>query len=221
MQTTGKGQHQPKLCRALHHLSAYTTSPSNPIAHALPTMTTTIPSQPGPKPLSPPTTLQQQSSSARAPQQPPQQHAGLRTPSNRKTIYDRNLNRTRTAELSRASFAYLFSEMVTYAQRRVTGIQDLERRYFYTCPCSICSECVILDGLTSGAQVKRSRLSPRPAPPPSPPLPLLDTYTSHPAPNTHTPIAAIHSASIMEAPVRSIGRLYRKLLDKSARIHDR
>ncbi|MCJ1461930.1 TRAPP subunit trs31 [Pseudocyphellaria aurata] len=55
-------------------------------------------------------------------------HGGLRTPSNRKTIYDRNLNRTRTAELSRASFAYLFGEMVIYAQRRVTGIQDLEKR---------------------------------------------------------------------------------------------
>ncbi|KAL9575947.1 MAG: hypothetical protein Q9212_007534, partial [Teloschistes hypoglaucus] len=41
-------------------------------------------------------------------QRTPQQ---LRTPSNRKTIYDRNLNRTRTAELSRASFAYLFGEM--------------------------------------------------------------------------------------------------------------
>ena len=53
---------------------------------------------------------------------------GLRTPSNRKTIYDRNLNRTRTSELSRASFAYLFNEMVSYAQKRVTGIQDLERR---------------------------------------------------------------------------------------------
>ncbi|KAL1956024.1 hypothetical protein VTO42DRAFT_7839 [Malbranchea cinnamomea] len=53
---------------------------------------------------------------------------GLRVPTNRKTIYDRNLNRSRNAELSRASFAYLFSEMVTYAQRRVTGIQDLERR---------------------------------------------------------------------------------------------
>ncbi|KAL8645044.1 MAG: hypothetical protein Q9210_006928 [Variospora velana] len=61
------------------------------------------------------------SSTQRAPQ-------NLRTPSNRKTIYDRNLNRTRTAELSRASFAYLFSEMVSYAQKRVTGIQDLERR---------------------------------------------------------------------------------------------
>ncbi|MCJ1375735.1 TRAPP subunit trs31 [Loxospora ochrophaea] len=66
------------------------------------------------------------------PQTPPSAQrnpqSGLRIPSNRKTIYDRNLNRTRTSELSRASFAYLFSEMVSYAQKRVTGIQDLERR---------------------------------------------------------------------------------------------
>jgi hypothetical protein len=54
---------------------------------------------------------------------------GLRYPTNRKTIYDRNLNRSRNAELSRASFAYLFGEMVGYAQRRVTGIQDLEKRW--------------------------------------------------------------------------------------------
>ncbi|KAJ5952028.1 uncharacterized protein N7479_010441 [Penicillium vulpinum] len=61
-------------------------------------------------------------------QQQSQQSPGLRVPSNRKTIYDRHLNRTRNAELSRASFAFLFGEMVTYAQRRVTGIQDLEKR---------------------------------------------------------------------------------------------
>lgn len=54
---------------------------------------------------------------------------GLRVPSNRKTIYDRHLNRSQKADLSRASFAFLFAEMVTYAQRRVTGIQDLEKRY--------------------------------------------------------------------------------------------
>ncbi|KAI9657487.1 MAG: TRAPP subunit trs31 [Trizodia sp. TS-e1964] len=53
---------------------------------------------------------------------------GLRYPSNRKTIYDRNLNRSKNAELSRASFAFLFGEMVSYAQKRVTGIQDLEKR---------------------------------------------------------------------------------------------
>ena len=91
-------------------------------------MTTTAPAQQGPKTLASSTSLQQQQQQQRMPQQHAQQHAGLRTPSNRKTIYDRNLNRTRTAELSRASFAYLFGEMVGYAQKRVTGIQDLERR---------------------------------------------------------------------------------------------
>lgn len=52
----------------------------------------------------------------------------LRYPSTRKTIYDRNLNRSRNAELSHASFAYLFMEMVSYAHRRVKGIQDFEKR---------------------------------------------------------------------------------------------
>lgn len=55
--------------------------------------------------------------------------AGLRYPTNGKTIYSRTLNRTRTSELSQSSFAYLFSEMVSYAQKRVTGIQDLEKRF--------------------------------------------------------------------------------------------
>lgn len=53
---------------------------------------------------------------------------GLRIPSSGKTIYTRPLNRTKTSEISKAAFAYLFSEMITYAQRRVTGIQDLEKR---------------------------------------------------------------------------------------------
>lgn len=53
---------------------------------------------------------------------------GLRYPSSGKTIYHKPLNRSRTQELSQASFAYLFGEMVSYAQRRVTGIQDLEKR---------------------------------------------------------------------------------------------
>ena len=54
---------------------------------------------------------------------------GLRLPSSKKTIYDRNLNRSRNAELGRASFAFLFMEMVSYAQNRVKGIQELEKRY--------------------------------------------------------------------------------------------
>lgn len=53
---------------------------------------------------------------------------GLRVPSNGKTIYHRSLQRAKAAELSQASFAYLFGEMVTYAQRRVQGIQELEQR---------------------------------------------------------------------------------------------
>ncbi|KAK1766260.1 NO signaling/Golgi transport ligand-binding domain-containing protein [Phialemonium atrogriseum] len=59
---------------------------------------------------------------------PGKDQSGLRYPTNGKTIYHRPLNRTKTSELSQASFAYLFSEMVSYAQRRVTGIQDLEKR---------------------------------------------------------------------------------------------
>lgn len=82
-----------------------------------------LPQDIGSKPSTAATSLQQQQIAQR------NLHPGLRTPVNRKTIYDRNLNRTRTAELSRASFAYLFAEMVSYAQKKVTGIQDLERRY--------------------------------------------------------------------------------------------
>ncbi|KAK0635808.1 NO signaling/Golgi transport ligand-binding domain-containing protein [Bombardia bombarda] len=59
---------------------------------------------------------------------PGKEAAGLRYPTNMKTIYNRSLNRSKTSELSQASFAYLFSEMVSYAQKRVTGIQDLEKR---------------------------------------------------------------------------------------------
>lgn len=59
---------------------------------------------------------------------PDKDQPSLRYPSNGKTIYHRPLNRTKTGELSQASFAYLFSEMVGYAQKRVRGIQDLEQR---------------------------------------------------------------------------------------------
>jgi hypothetical protein len=53
----------------------------------------------------------------------------LRYPTNKKTIYDRNLNRTKNSELSRATFAFLFGEMIVYAQRKVKGIADLEKAY--------------------------------------------------------------------------------------------
>lgn len=53
---------------------------------------------------------------------------GLRYPTSGKTIYHRPLNRTKTAELSGAAFAYLFSEMVSYASNKIASIQDLEKR---------------------------------------------------------------------------------------------
>jgi hypothetical protein len=59
----------------------------------------------------------------------PNQGSGLRYPSNRKSIYDRNLNRSKNAELSRAAFAYLFIEMIAYAQRGVSNVGDLEQKY--------------------------------------------------------------------------------------------
>jgi len=94
------------------------------------------PLQPQPQPQQQAQTQAQAQAQAN-PTPPPQRGStgsGLRTPSNRKTIYDRNLNRSRTAELSRASFAFLFAEMVIYAQKRVTGIQDLERRFVHPYP---------------------------------------------------------------------------------------
>ncbi|PAV21797.1 TRAPP complex subunit trs31 [Pyrrhoderma noxium] len=46
----------------------------------------------------------------------------------RPNIYDRHLNKTRTTEVSLSAYAFLFSEIVQYTQRRVSGIADLERR---------------------------------------------------------------------------------------------
>src|SRR6266498_3748860 len=52
----------------------------------------------------------------------------LKAGPNRPNIYDRNLNKTRTAEVSGAAFSFLFSEIVQYTQKRVSGINDLERQ---------------------------------------------------------------------------------------------
>jgi trafficking protein particle complex subunit 5 len=52
----------------------------------------------------------------------------LRTPSHRRTIYDRNLNRSSRAELSRASFAYLIAESISYHHKRIKSIADFEAR---------------------------------------------------------------------------------------------
>ncbi|KAI0961008.1 hypothetical protein AcV7_000230 [Taiwanofungus camphoratus] len=49
-------------------------------------------------------------------------------PGARPNIYDRPLNKTRTAEVSASASAFLFSEVVQYTHQRVSGINDLERR---------------------------------------------------------------------------------------------
>lgn len=53
----------------------------------------------------------------------------MRYPSNKKSIYDRNLNRSKNSELSRAAFAYLFIEMIAYAQKGAKDVGGLEQKY--------------------------------------------------------------------------------------------
>ncbi|KAI1753529.1 putative SPP30 protein [Xylaria castorea] len=67
-------------------------------------------------------------SNLQAPRGGAKEQSGLRHPTNGKTIYHRPLNRAKAAELSGASFAYLFSEMVSYASKKIESIQDLEKR---------------------------------------------------------------------------------------------
>ncbi|RUS24249.1 NO signaling/Golgi transport ligand-binding domain-containing protein [Jimgerdemannia flammicorona] len=45
-----------------------------------------------------------------------------------KSTLERSLNKTKGAEVSLSAFAFMFSEMLQYAQKRVQGIQDLERK---------------------------------------------------------------------------------------------
>lgn len=52
----------------------------------------------------------------------------LRYPSNRKTIYDRNLNRTKTGETSLSSFAYLFNTLITYHHAKSGSVSEIESR---------------------------------------------------------------------------------------------
>ncbi|KAF9903070.1 TRAPP subunit trs31 [Linnemannia zychae] len=47
---------------------------------------------------------------------------------NTTNILERHLNKTRGNEVSVNAFAFLFSEMLQYTQKRVNGIQDLERK---------------------------------------------------------------------------------------------
>lgn len=58
----------------------------------------------------------------------PTAQAAAKPAANRPNIYDRPLNKTRNAEVSASAFAFLFSEIVQYTQKRVSGINDLERQ---------------------------------------------------------------------------------------------
>ncbi|KAJ9618936.1 Trafficking protein particle complex subunit 31 [Taxawa tesnikishii (nom. ined.)] len=59
---------------------------------------------------------------------PPAPYTPLRYPRSGKTIYDRNLNRAKTAELSLPSFAHLFNSLVSYHHARSPTVADLEAR---------------------------------------------------------------------------------------------
>ena len=64
------------------------------------------------------------------PQTPSQASYSIRSSISRKpSIYDRNLNRSRGLDLSHSAYALLFAEMVSYAQNKVDGVAELERRY--------------------------------------------------------------------------------------------
>jgi hypothetical protein len=54
--------------------------------------------------------------------------SSLRYPSSRKTIYDRNLNRTKAAESSLASFSYLFNTLITYHHAKSDSVSEIETR---------------------------------------------------------------------------------------------
>lgn len=62
---------------------------------------------------------------------PPQASSGSALAPSRtasSTILERNLGKTRGSEVSYGAWAFLFSEIVVYTQRRVAGISDFEAR---------------------------------------------------------------------------------------------
>ena len=48
-------------------------------------------------------------------------------------ILDRNLAKTRGSEVATAAWAFLFSEIIQYTQRRVAGIAEFEERWGMPC----------------------------------------------------------------------------------------
>lgn len=86
-------------------------------------ITATMPSPTDPPPTAPLADL------TITPLPPKKPHVpSLKYPSNRKTIYDRNLNRTKTSEISLASFSYLFNSLISYHHSRSPSVSELETR---------------------------------------------------------------------------------------------
>jgi len=74
------------------------------------------------------TTVTKTPKSSFTPLPPPAPYVPLRYPTNRKTIYDRNLNRTRQNEVSLTSFAHIFNSLISYHHARSPSVSDLESR---------------------------------------------------------------------------------------------
>ncbi|KAK4989097.1 Trafficking protein particle complex subunit 31 [Elasticomyces elasticus] len=55
-------------------------------------------------------------------------HAPLRYPSTRRSIYDRNLNRTQRSQLSLSSLAHIFNALIQHAHARSPSVADFESR---------------------------------------------------------------------------------------------
>lgn len=130
----------------------------------------------------------------------PSQGPGLRLPSNKKTIYDRNLNRSKNAELSRAAFAYLFIEMIALAQKGAKDVGDLEQRYVITICATTVQAAIYLDisKANTDAKVEYSRLSHRPPSARSSPHPLCEPACQHPA-HSNPSSPSIHCANSLQA----------------------
>jgi hypothetical protein len=74
----------------------------------------------------------------------------------RPNVYDRPLNKSRVTDVSAAAFSFLFSELVQYTQKRVSGINDLERRHVSSPPPALLSTLPLHLGSTLSATEQAS-----------------------------------------------------------------
>lgn len=103
--------------------------PRSPFINPLSTSVSRLSTTNLPSPMTKPTVTMSSSQPTKSSQQalPIRTHtSGLRYPSNKKTIYDRNRDRTKNAESGRAAFAYMFVEMIRYQQSKVKDMGELE-----------------------------------------------------------------------------------------------